>query len=185
MHSRLARRRATGGEDHAPRDAARKDAAGAATLALIVKVAILFQVATERGAAAKNDARRRRARVKSTPFRRRIRQVKTTELQNDGSFAPYNFSGFRVGKNWLIAVAFENSAFEIRVSVWPTGASFQALGSDRVVVACRCCFFFQCTQVLCFPNRRRQRVEARRGTTRPVRAIQSEGPGSTFAERRG
>ena len=47
-----------GGEDHAPRDAARKDAAGAATLALIVKVAILFQVATERGADAKNDARR-------------------------------------------------------------------------------------------------------------------------------
>ena len=45
------------GKDHAPRDAARKDAAGAATLALIVKVAILFQVATERGAAAKNDAR--------------------------------------------------------------------------------------------------------------------------------
>ena len=58
LHSRLARRRATGGEDHAPRDAARKDAAGAATLALIVKVAILFQVATERGADAKNDARR-------------------------------------------------------------------------------------------------------------------------------
>ena len=40
-----------------PRDAARKVAAPAATLALIVKVAILFQVATERGAAAKNDAR--------------------------------------------------------------------------------------------------------------------------------
>ena len=102
-----------GGEDHAPRDAARKDAAGAATLALIVKVAILFQVATERGAAAKNDARRRRARVKSTPFRRRIRQVKTTELQNDGSFAPYNFSGFRVGEWGLIArresFAFGNS----------------------------------------------------------------------------
>ena len=53
-----------GGEDHAPRDAARKDAAGAATLALIVKVAILFQVATVRGAAAKNGRQREARSVK-------------------------------------------------------------------------------------------------------------------------
>lgn len=53
-----------GGKDHAPRDAARKEAAGAATLALIVKVAILFQVATVRGAAAKNGRQREARSVK-------------------------------------------------------------------------------------------------------------------------
>ena len=88
-----------GREDHAPRDAARKDAAGAATLALIVKVAILFQVATERGAAAKNDPPCEARSVKKhlPPPDKALRTDRTQERRSVK--APYNFSGFRVGKN--------------------------------------------------------------------------------------
>jgi hypothetical protein len=43
-------------KEHAPRDAARKDTAGATVLALIVKEVILFQVATVRTAAKIGDS---------------------------------------------------------------------------------------------------------------------------------